>query len=321
MRKIVVTGGFGFIGSHLVEKLVNRYPEDQVWVLDIMNYATHTSYLDSVKDRIKPILGDIRSFSACLFALEDTDILIHVAAESHVDNSFSKSMLFTNTNVLGTHNLIEAARIRKVSQIIHISTDEVYGENTEEFEEYNETHRLNPTNPYSASKAAAEMIINGYVKSFDLPIKIVRPNNTFGERQYPEKLIPKCCVSLLNKKKIPIHGSGTQKRTFLHVKDLCNAILLVLEKGVNQETYNIGTEDEYQNIEIASLISVIMGQNPLTSIEFVEDRAYNDKRYNINCDKIKSLGWLPEKTVAGELPAIVNWYANNERIINELQNT
>ena len=311
MRKIVITGGAGFIGSHIVDRFANQFSNASITVFDKMTYAADFRNIGELlySDKIDLIVGDICDFDLCRKIIHDADLVIHAAAESHVDNSFHSSMLFTRTNVLGTHTVIEACREMKVPRIIHVSTDEVYGEVTHGA--VDETMPLNPTNPYSASKAAADMIINGYIHSFHIPVIVVRANNVFGTRQYPEKLIPRCCMSLIKGEKIPLHGNGRNIRHYLSAYDLAEAIEVIVRQGDLGETYNIGALQEYQNVEIAQMICDAFGARFEDSVEFVRDRPFNDKRYAVTWNRIKGLGWMPARELKDEIPGIVEWYKAN----------
>jgi dTDP-glucose 4,6-dehydratase len=311
MRKIVITGGAGFIGSHIVEHLAASLEDTRIVVLDKMTYAADFRNLEGLlhAGAIDLVVGDVCDYNLCRKLLDGADLLIHAAAESHVDNSFHSSLLFTQTNVLGTHTVMEAAREAELPKIIHISTDEVYGEIISGAAD--ESAHLNPTNPYSASKAAADMIINGYKHSFNLPVIVVRANNVFGARQYPEKLIPRCCLSVIRGSKIPIHGNGQNLRHYLSAKDLAEAIALVMTDGELHATYNIGASKEYRNVEVAQMVCEAFGVRFDDVVEFVPDRPFNDRRYAVVYDKIKDLGWAPHRHLDAELPTIADWYRAN----------
>ena len=255
------------------------------------------------------IVGDICNQDTCRRALEGADLLIHAAAESHVDNSFGNSLEFSQTNVVGTHCLMETCRQMGTPKIIHVSTDEVYGEVLEG--SALEDTVLKPTNPYSASKAAAEMIINGYIQSFKLPVVMIRANNMFGTRQFPEKLIPKFIYLLMQGQKLTLHGDGQNKRHFLAVRDFTKALTLLTEKGEIGECYNIGTTFEYKNIQIAKILCKLFHVSPENNITYVEDRPFNDGRYAVDWAKITALGWKPEKSLEDELPNLIQWYQDN----------
>ena len=311
MKKIVITGGCGFIGSHIVEYFFNKYNKANIIVLDKITYAASLKNLNNLKksNRLKIYKNDILNFKLIKKITKNTDLLIHAAAESHVDNSFRLNDDFIKTNVLGTKNILQACKENKVSKILHISTDEIYGEIFKG--SFNEDDRFNPSNPYSSSKAAAEMIVNGYIHSYNLPVIIIRANNIFGTRQHPEKLISGCCWSFIKKKKFTIHGRGLQKRNFLFVHDLCEALNILVKKGKKGDAYNIGSNFEYKNIEI---VKIIANQNNISfnkNIEYVKDRPFNDFRYSVNFGKIKKLGWKPKVKVEDKIFEINNWYKKN----------
>ena len=311
MKKIVITGGAGFIGSHIVDEFVESYPTAHITVLDKMTYAAD---IRNIKHHIENknfelIVGDIRDMETCERALVNADLLIHAAAESHVDNSFGNSLEFSRTNVVGTHCLMETCRQLKIPKIIHVSTDEVYGEVLEGTAD--EEGVLKPTNPYSASKAAAEMIINGYIQSFNLPVIMIRANNMFGTRQFPEKIIPKFMMMLMQDQKLTLHGTGKNKRHFLAVRDFTNALKILTEKGKIGECYNIGTTQEFENIQIAEMICDLFGLNTEKYITYVDDRPFNDGRYAVNWDKITALGWSPTILLQDQLSDMAGWYVKN----------
>ena len=310
MNKIFITGGAGFIGSHICEKIFSDYKNAQVIILDKLTYAGNLFFLKNIinSKRVKFIKSDIVNYKKYEKFLNNVDLVINVAAESHVDRSFQNSLLFTKTNTLGAHILIQKCIERNVKKIIHISTDEVYGEITKGSAD--ESSTLNPTNPYSASKAAAEIIINSYRFYEKNKIITVRGNNIYGIRQYPEKLIPTCICNLLMNKKIMISGDGSHLRCFLSVHDFADAIsLLVKEK--TSGIFNIGNEREYKNLEIAKIVCALLGEDPNKKIEFTKDRPFNDKRYSIKTNKIKKLGWRPKRSLIGDLPDIIKWYKEN----------
>jgi len=314
MNKIVITGGAGFIGSHIVDFFIAQFPEAECIVLDKMTYAADFRYVEQHRENVNfsLVVGDICDQDTCHAVLQDADLLIHAAAESHVDNSFESSLIFTKTNVLGTHTIIQSALHHKVSKVIHISTDEVYGEVVEGA--VSESRAFDPTNPYSASKAAAEMIVNGYIKAFNLPAILVRANNMFGTRQFPEKLIPGSLIRLMTGDKIMLHGSGLNKRTFLSVHDFCEALYLLVIKGVIGEAYNIGTEQEYKNIDVAEIICSLLDKTASESIAYVKDRPFNDARYSVDYSKITDLGWKAKVELEEQLPLIAEWYKENIEI-------
>ena len=311
MQRIVITGGAGFAGSHIVDKFQQRYPTSEIIVFDRMTYAGDVRNLmpHLVSGRVRLVVADVAELDACMRIVEGADLVVHAAAESHVDNSFGNSREFTRTNVLGTHCLVEACRAQRVPRIIHISTDEVYGEVMEGAAD--EEGLLNPTNPYSASKAAAEMIIRGYIRSFDAQVLLIRANNLYGIRQYPEKIIPRFICHMLLDRKLPLHGDGKARRHYLSARDFADAVVLLAERGEIGQTYNVGTTEEYTNHEIASLVAQSFGRKPEEVIEYVSDRPFNDSRYSISWDKLARMGWAPRRRLATDLSGLVDWFQDN----------
>jgi dTDP-glucose 4,6-dehydratase len=309
--KIVITGGAGFIGSNFIRHMVNKYPQHDFINFDKLTYAGNLDSLKDLdnKDNYSFVRGDICDFNFLAHLLRDVDCLIHLAAESHVDNSFESSLIFTQSNTYGTHVLMEVARQCNIKRIIHVSTDEVYGDILEG--SFKEDDKLNPTNPYSASKAAAEMIVKGYCTAYDLPIIIVRGNNNYGSHQFPEKIIPCFITQLLQDQKVPLHGDGKNIRTYIHVEDFCSALDVIFERGMVGETYNIGTHEEISNLELTKLIISKVGKDD-SYINFVRDRPFNDKRYSVNVDKLYALGWRPQISFEEGLDKTISWYRDNE---------
>ena len=311
MHKIFITGGSGFIGSHLTEYLFKKFKKSKIFVYDKITYAANIKNLRKIikSKRLKIIKKDILNYKDLKKFSINSDILIHAAAESHVDKSFNLTNEFIKTNVLGTKNILDACKENKIKKIIHISTDEIYGETLQS--SFDEKSRFNPSNPYSSSKAAAEMIVNGYIHSYKIPIIIIRANNIFGTRQHPEKLISGCCWSFLKKKKFPIHGSGNQKRSFLYIRDFCEGIYTIINKGKIQEVYNIGSNFEYKNIDVIKMIAKENKINLKKNVYHSKDRPFNDFRYSINFNKIKKLGWKPKTKLESKISEINNWYKKN----------
>ena len=301
--KLLVTGCCGFIGSNFVNYYFKENPDATIVNIDAMYYcASETNVLECVRksDRYHLVKGNLCSFDLIANILEiyQIDTVIHFAAQSHVQNSFDNALQYTHDNVVGTHTLLEACRkYGKINKFIHISTDEVYGESMleENEEKKNENSILCPTNPYAASKAAAELIAKSYYHSFKMPIIITRGNNVYGPNQYPEKLIPRFIELLLDNKPVTIQGDGSNVRAFLHVNDVCSALKLVLEKGETGEIYNIGSDDhhEYTVEQIAHILinKIVKTNNYDDWIKYIDDRPFNDKRYYISNQKVKDLGW------------------------------
>jgi len=311
MKSFFITGAAGFIGSHVSELISKQYPKAKIFLLDKLTYAGNIKFIKHLilKKKIKFIKADMIQHNLYSEYLKNIDCAINVAAESHVDNSFKNSIEFTKTNVLGTHTFIQECINMNVKKIIHISTDEVYGNKIKG--KSKETDQLNPTNPYSASKAAAEMIINSYKFVYKKNIIIVRANNIYGIRQYPEKLIPVCITNLLKNKKINLHGNGKNIRHFLSVNDFCKALFIIIKK-VNLGIFNIGCNEKFQNVEIAKKISLLM--NKKNKIKYIKDRPFNDTRYSITTNKLKKLGWTTKDKLFLKLPQIITWYKDNIEI-------
>ena len=313
MHKIVITGGAGFIGSHVADKIVAEYPNAQLVILDKMTYAADFDNISQVLkgNQRRLHVGDLCDLDFCMRLTKGADLVIHLAAESHVDNSFGNSLMFTRSNTLGTHALLEACRVNGVRRIIHVSTDEVYGEIREGY--HCESDSLDPTNPYSASKAAADMIVNSYVRSFKMPIVTVRSNNIYGTRQYPEKLIPRCTMLGLTRQKFVLHGNGKNSRRYLAASDFADAIFLLAQKGTCGEIYNVGSQAEYTNLQIVEMIAARLGVSAEKMTAFVADRPFNDSRYAIDCSKIKALGWTQLRPLEKHLTEVMQWYRDNLR--------
>jgi dTDP-glucose 4,6-dehydratase len=304
--KLLVTGGCGVIGSNFINYYFKENPDATIVNIDAMYYcAAESNISESIRssERYHLVKGNISSYDliANILNIYQIDTVIHFAAQSHVQNSFDNALQYTHDNVVGTHTLLEASRkYGKIHRFIHISTDEVYGESmlSEDEEKKHEGSILCPTNPYAATKAAAELIAKSYYHSFKMPIIITRGNNVYGPNQYPEKLVPRFVELLLQDKQVTIQGDGSNVRAFLHVNDVCSALKLVLEKGEIGEIYNVGSDDlyEYTVTQIAHiLIDKIIQETDENKydkwITYIEDRPFNDKRYYISNQKVKNLGW------------------------------
>ena len=310
IRKIFITGGAGFIGSHICEEIYKKFPKSKIIIFDKLTYAGKRKYIENIikSPRVKFVRGDIIKHQTYSSLLKNIDLAINVAAESHVDNSFISPLSFSLTNTVGAHAFLLKCIENKAKKIIHISSDEIYGEKLSG--KCNEQQKIEPTNPYSASKAAAEIFINSYKYSYKKEIITVRGNNIYGIRQYPEKLIPRCIISLLKNRKIPIHGDGKNERFYLSVQDFARAIILLIKKK-NSGIYNIGSNESYTNIELAKSICKYLDKDPKKFINYVKDRPYNDKRYSISSSKIRKIGWKPKFNLIKDLPKIVQWYSDN----------
>ena len=313
--KLLVTGGAGFIGSNFILYWLKKYPNDQVVNFDALTYAGNLDNLKSIEilENYKFIQGDIadEKIISELFEKEKPELVVHFAAESHVDRSINDPDIFIKTNVLGTHNLLRSALKNKV-RFHHVSTDEVFGSLKKDDPAFNENTPYDPRSPYSASKASSDHLVRAYFHTFGLPITISNCSNNYGAFQFPEKLIPLFITNLMEGKKIPLYGDGMAVRDWLYVEDHCRAIDTVIQKGKIGETYCIGGNVEKTNKEIAYKILELLGKDE-EAIEFVADRLGHDLRYAISATKIKNeLDW--ESTVSFEegMQATVQWYQNNE---------
>lgn len=319
-KNILITGGAGFIGSNVVCGLVEKYPQYNIINLDKMDYCSSLRNLEEVENKknYKFVKGNICSsdFINYILKSENIDTIIHFAAQTHVDNSFGNSFQFTENNIMGTHVLLEASKANGgIKRFIHVSTDEVYGEAGNELSPTDEKHHesstlLKPSNPYAATKAGAEFLVQAYNKSFQLPTIITRGNNVYGPKQYPEKLIPKFICLLSRKQPCPIHGNGSHKRNFIYVSDVVSAFDTILHKGEVGQVYNIGTHDEISNLTVAKNLIKLSGLQDKESefIKFVEDRPFNDFRYSINFDRLAALGWSAKVTWEEGLKKTIDWY-------------
>ncbi|WP_422007583.1 dTDP-glucose 4,6-dehydratase [Roseivirga pacifica] len=327
MKKLLITGGAGFIGSHVVRLMVNKYADYQIFNLDALTYAGNLENLKDIED--KPnytfVKGDITdaAFLNELFAQHQFDGVIHLAAESHVDRSISDPLAFVNTNVIGTVNLLNAAKASWTSfegkRFYHVSTDEVYG-SLGETGFFLETTSYDPQSPYSASKASSDHFVRAYANTYKLPVVITNCSNNYGPNQFPEKLLPLCINNIKHNKPLPIYGKGENIRDWLYVIDHARAIDVVYHNGALGETYNIGGFNEWKNIDIVRLLCDIMDRKlgraegeSQKLITFVKDRAGHDMRYAIDATRIKDeLGWEPSLQFEEGLEKTVDWYLANE---------
>ena len=314
--KYVVTGGCGFIGSNYVRGLLSdRWGSnvEQVTVIDALTYAGNLANLDPVisDPRLTFVREDIVNQKEISEILEGHDIVVHFAAESHVDRSISGSAEFIRTNVLGTHSMLQASLNAGIKQFLHVSTDEVYGSISAG--SWDEQEPLLPNSPYAASKASSDLIARSFFVTHGLDVRITRCSNNFGIYQYPEKVIPLFITNLMEGKKVPLYGDGLNVRDWLHVDDHCRGIQLVIDKGRAGQIYNIGGGTELSNIDLTNMIIAAMGATT-ASIEPVEDRKAHDRRYSVDITKIHNeLGYTPQCTLHDTLKDIVNWYKNNEQ--------
>jgi len=319
-KVILVTGGCGFVGSRMVLYLVRIYPTYFILNLDKLDYCASTKLLDSVKNEpnYEFIKGDILDSSLVNFILQkyQVTVILHFAAQTHVDNSFGNSIQFTTNNVLGTHTLLECSKsYGKLERFIHVSTDEVYGQSAYSMHGAIEDQTLlQPTNPYAASKAGAEHVALSYFKSWKLPVIITRSNNIYGPHQYPEKVIPKWICRLERNLKCPIHGDGSHQRAFVYVDDIVEAYDIVMHKGNIGEIYNFQSVTELTNLQLSDHIIEVCGKkgNFDDWREFVVDRAFNDQRYKVDGQKLFDLGWREKTSFREGLIKTVEWYRNND---------
>ena len=306
--KILITGGAGFIGCIFVHYMVEKYPDDEIVVLDKLTYAGRLENLQDVTDEITFIKGDICDRED-VEKVKECDIIFNFAAETHVDRSIIEAGVFVKTDVLGTYNLLEYARKHEVEKYIQISTDEVYGSIEEG--SFKERDILDPSSPYSASKAGADLLVKAYHKTYGLPVLITRSSNNYGPYQYPEKLIPVLILNALHDKPLLIYGDGKNVRDWIYVLDNCEAIEFVFRKGKTGEIYNIGAGNEKSNIEIAKLILRELNK-PESLIEFVRDRPGHDFRYSLDISKIQKLGWSPSTPFIRGLRETISWYITHK---------
>ena len=314
MTNVLITGGAGFIGSNFVRYFLRNRRGARAINLDKLTYAGNLENLEDVAGDphylfVKGDIGD-RSAIEALFQKFDIDTVIHFAAESHVDRSILGSAVFIQTNVVGTHVLLDVAKERGVERFLHVSTDEVYG-SLGSTGRFTEATPLHPNSPYAASKASSDFLALAYYHTFGLPVVITRCSNNYGPFQFPEKLIPLMIINALNDKPLPVYGDGLNVRDWLFVEDHCAALDVVLQRGKVGEVYNIGGDNEWKNIEIVKLILQKMGK-PEHLISFVKDRPGHDRRYAIDAGKMKAeLGWKPTYQFERGISETVNWYINN----------
>lgn len=316
-KNILITGAAGFIASHVANRLVRSYPDYKIVVLDKLDYCSNLKNLNPSysSTNFKFVKGDIASADLVNYLLitESIDTIMHFAAQTHVDNSFGNSFEFTNNNIYCTHVLLEACKVTgQVRRFIHVSTDEVYGETDEDAIVGNhEASQLLPTNPYSATKAGAEMLVMAYGRSYGLPVITTRGNNVYGPNQFPEKLIPKFILLAMIGEPLPIHGDGSNVRSYLYCEDVAEAFEVVLHKGEVGHVYNIGTKRERRVIDVAKDICKIFSLDPDKVIKFVENRPFNDQRYFLDDQKLKNIGWSERTPWEEGLKKTMEWYMSN----------
>lgn len=319
--RALITGAAGFIGSNYLETILREDHKlfSEIIVLDALTYSgTKSNFSDLDTNSFRFIHGDIRDEELVLKVLQNIDIVVHFAAESHVDRSIQSSRIFLETNLVGTGVLLNAALKNNVQSFIHVSTDEVYG--SIENGSWTEEFPLAPNSPYAASKASSDLVALAFFRTHGLDVRVTRCSNNYGPRQFPEKVIPLFVTNILEGKKVPLYGNGSNIRDWLHVSDHCNALNLVLEKGKAGEIYNIGGGRELSNLELTNLILNELGVDE-SSIERVEDRKGHDFRYSLNIDKIKrELGYRPQVNFEDGIKETIQWYRDNTYWWKDLKN-
>lgn len=317
--KLLITGGAGFIGSHFLRYILKARPETEVINFDLLTYAGNLENLSDVKDnpRYEFVKGDILDFKKVENVLKGCGGIINFAAESHVDRSILGPEAFVQTNVVGAQRLLDLAKKNKI-RFVQISTDEVYGSLGDKGQ-FTEKSPLEPNSPYSASKAAADLICRAYFHTYNADVLVTRCSNNYGPFQFPEKLIPLMISNARSDKPLPVYGDGLNIRDWIYVEDHCSAILDVFEKGKAGEVYNIGANNEWPNLEIVKKILESL-KKPETLINFVKDRPGHDRRYALDSSKVqKELGWKPKMTFEMGLQKTISWYVENEKWLKNLQ--
>ncbi len=321
--ELLVTGSAGFIGSNYVTRHLAKFKNHSIVSLDQLTYAGNLENLKSVMNnpRHRFVTGDIRDkLLVDNLVSKNPDVIINFAAESHVDRSIDYPEKFLSTNTIGTYTLLEAARKYDIPQFVQISTDEVYGSLSTADPAFTENTILSPSSPYSASKAAADLLVISYHKTYNTPVKVTRCSNNYGPYQFPEKIIPLFINNLLNNKPIPLYGTGENVRDWIHVYDHCDAIDAVLLNGRSGQIYNIGGGTEKQNLEIADNLIKVMGSSP-SLIKFISDRPGHDLRYAMDCSKIfNELKWTPKVKFESGLIDTIEWYKNNGTWLKNITN-
>jgi len=308
---ILVTGGAGFIGSNFVEYMFQKHPDYRVTVLDKLTYAGNPENFRAFSGdpRFAFIQGDIANDDTVDALVDGADAVVNFAAETHVDRSILDAGAFIETDVRGTWVLLEAARRRKLQRFVQVSTDEVYGQ--VDTGSSVETDKLAPRSPYSASKAGGDMMVLAYRTTYGLPVLITRGSNTIGPRQFPEKVVPVFVTNAIDDVPVPIYGDGGALRDYIYITDHCAGIDTVLHQGVEGEVYNVGAGNHVNTIDLATAILKRLGK-PESLMQFVPDRPGHDRRYSVDCAKLRTLGWAPEYTFEQSLDATVDWYVANE---------
>lgn len=321
MRKMLVTGGCGFIGSNFIRYILETEKDVEIINFDLLTYAGNLENLKDVENdvRLSFVKGDIADKEAVSSVMEKgIETVVHFAAESHVDRSILDSSPFVRSNIMGTQVLLDSAKSNKINRFIHISTDEVYG-TLGDTGFFTEETPLAPNSPYSASKAASDLLVRSYVHTFNFPAIITRCSNNYGPYQFPEKLIPLFISNLLRNEQIPVYGDGLNVRDWIHVKDHCAGIHAVWCKGRVGEVYNLGGKSERANIDLTKTILSFMNKDE-SSVKYVKDRLGHDRRYAIDCSKAeKELGWKPNYVFEEGLKETIEWYILNQNWVNSIR--
>ena len=310
--KILVCGGAGFLGSAFIRNYLKNNPDSKITNLDVLTIGSNLQNLKDIENNpnYNFIKDDIRNESVIDKLVKDTDVVVNFAAESHVDRSIANPKPFLETNILGTYSILETIR-KHDKQFIHVSTDEVYGD-AQGKSSFDENSQINPSNPYAATKAAADNLVASYHRTYGINCITTRCTNNFGENQFPEKLIPKTIIRSIKNLKVPLYGDGMQIRSWIYVNDHVQAIENLINKGKPGQVYNITAYEEITNKSIVEKILDILGKSP-DLIEHVDDRPGHDKRYSINCSKIENqTGWRPQYAFDDALKQTVNWYLQNQ---------
>ena len=307
--KVLITGGAGFIGCNFVRYMLKEHPGIEIVVLDKLTYAGRLENIEEVKDKITFVKGDICDKDSVHKVMPGCDSVVNFAAESHVDRSITSPEDFVRTDVLGVFTLLEEARRCDVKRFVQISTDEVYGSTVSG--SFSEKDILDPSSPYSASKAGGELLARSYVRTYGLNVMVTRSSNNYGPFQYPEKLIPVLVIKAMRNESLPIYGKGTNVRDWLYVEDNCRAIDTVLQKGKPGDIVNIGSGNEVPNIDVAKLILKHL-KKPESLIKYVADRPGHDFRYSLMWESIRRLGWSPRIRFEDGLKTTVDWYVQNQ---------
>ncbi len=314
MKKVLVTGGAGFVGCNLIRYILRERPDWEIINIDLLTYAGNLQSLADLEKhpRYRFIRGDVADVEVVDKAMQDCWGVLHLAAESHVDRSIEDPGPFLHTNVIGTRVMLDAARKHKVKRFVQVSTDEVYGSLESDDPAFSETTNLDPSSPYSASKVAGDLLARAYFKTYDLRVMITRCSNNIGPYQFPEKFVPLMLHNAMEGIDIPVYGDGLQVRDWLYVDDHCSALIAVLENGKPGEIYNIGASHELTNLQLTKTILKIL-KKPESLIKFVKDRPGHDRRYAINSSKIKAeLGWDTRYNLEESIRKTVDWYSNNQ---------